>query len=158
MHRSRGRGNVGVAPRVFLTRLVETASLGVTGVIAIDRHTDTTTVDIVVRLDGIVVAVPSSVVGVGEIGLAPRAVELTVSVPVAGLREGDLTVGGDANHSFVAGFQIEEEPGVAACAGHVSTGSLPVISDFVPQSNSDWAVGSEGNGVIMAIRIAIAQR
>ena len=157
MHRSRGCGNVGVAPRAFLTRLVETATLGVTGVIAIDRHTDTATVDIVVRLDGIVVAVPSSVVSVGEIGLAPRAVELTVFVPVARLREGNLTVRGDTNHSFVAGFQIEEEPGVAARAGHVSARSLPVISDFVPHSNSDWAVGSEGNGVIMTIRIAIAQ-
>ena len=158
MHRSRRRGNVGVAPRVFLTGLVETASLGVAGVIAIDRHTDTTTVDIIVRLHGIVIAVPSSVVGVGEIGLAPRAVELTVSVPVAGLREGYLTIGGDANYSFMASFQIEEEPGVAARAGHVSTRSLPVISNFVPHSNSDWAVGSEGDGVIMAIRIAIAQR
>ena len=158
MHRSRGGGNIGVTPRVFLTRLVETTRFGVTGVIAIDRDTDTTAVDIIVRHDGIVIAVPSSVDSIGKIGLAPRAIELTVSIPVAGLRERNLTIGGDTNDSLVAGFQIEEEPSVAARAGHVSTGSLPVISDFVPQSNSYWTVGSEGDGVIMAIRIAIAQR
>ena len=157
VHRSRGGGNVGITPRVFLTRLVETARCGVAGVIAIDRHTNTTAIDIVVRFNGVVVAVPSSVVGIGKISLAPRAIELTIFIPVAGLRERNLTIGGNTNDSLVAGFQIEEEPSVAARASHVSTGSLPVISDFVPQSNSDWTVGSEGDGVIMAIRIAIAQ-
>ena len=156
MHRSRGR--VGLASRVLLTGLVETARFGVTGVIAIDRHTDTATVDIVIRFDGIVVTVPGAVVGVGEIGLAPRAVELTVLISVTSLREGKLTVGRDANDSLVAGFKVEEEPGVAARAGHVPAWSLPVISNFVPHSNSDWAVRSEGNGIIMALLVAIAQR
>ncbi len=154
MHRSRRR--VGTASRVLLTRLVETACFGVTDVIAIDCHTYTAAVDIVVRFNGVVVAVPGSVVGVREIGLAPRAVELTVFVPLAGLRERNLTVGGDANGSLFAGCKIEEEPGIAARAGHFPTGGLPVVSDFVPQSNSDCAVGGEGDGVIMAVRVAIA--
>ena len=154
MHGSRGR--ISVASCVLLTFFVKTARFGVTGVIAINQNTDTTTVDIVVRHNGIVVAVPGSVVGVGEISLAPRAVELTILVPVADLSKRNLAVGGDANDSLVASFQIEEEPGVAARAGHVPTGSFPVISDFIPQSDSDCAVGSEGEGVIMAVRIAIA--
>ena len=154
MHRSRGR--VGAASRILLTGLVETALFGVTDIIPIDRHTDTTTVDIVVRFDGVVVAIPGSVVGVREVSLAPRAVVLAVPVPGASLREGNLTIGGDTNDSLVAGFQIEKEPGVAARAGHVATGSLPVISDFIPQSDSDSAVGSEGDGVIVTVRIAIA--
>lgn len=58
----------------------------------------------------------------------------------------------------MAGFQIEEKPSVAARAGHVPTRSLPVISDFIPQSDSDCAIGSEGDGVIMAVCIAIAKR
>lgn len=155
MHRSRRR--IGVASCVLLTGLVETARFGVTGVIAIDRHTKTTAVDIVVRHDGIVVAVPGSIVGVRKVGLAPWAIELTISVPLAGLRERNLTIGGNANDSLVASFQVEEEPGVAARAGHVPTGGLPVISDFVPQSDSDCAVGSEGDGVVMAVGVAIAQ-
>lgn len=154
MHGSRRR--VGVASCVLLTCFVEATRFGVTGVIAINRHTDTTTVDIVVRHNGIVVAVPGSVIGVREIGLAPRAVELTVSVPVAGLSKRNLTIGGDTNNSLVAGFQIEEKPGVAARSGHGPTRSLPVISDFIPQSDSDCAIGSEGDGVIMAVRVAIA--
>ena len=154
MHRSCRR--VGFASRVLLTGLVEAARIRVTGVIPIDRHTNTTTVDIVVRFDGIVVAIPCSVIGIREIGLAPWAVELTVSVSVAGLREGNLTVRGHANDSFVAGFQIEEEPGVAAGASHAATGSLPIVSHFIPQSDSDCAVGSKGDRVIMAVGIAIA--
>ena len=130
MHRSRGW--VGVASCVLLTGLVETARVGITDVIAIDRHTDTTTVDIIVRFHGIVIAAPGSVVGVREIGLAPRAIELTVFVPVAHLREGNLTVGGDADDSHVVGRKIEEKPSVTARAGHLSTRSLPVISNFVP--------------------------
>jgi len=155
MHRSSRR--VGVASCVLLTGLVKTTPVGITDGIAIDRHTDTTTVDIVVRFDGIVVAVPGSIVGVREIGLAPRAIELTVSVPVADLREGHLTVRGNADDSLFVGRKIEEKPGVAARAGHGSTRSLPVISNFVPQSNSNWALGIEGDGVVMAVGIAIAQ-
>lgn len=85
MHRSRGR--VGIASCVLLTGLVETAPVRITDVKSIDGHTDSTAVDIVVRFDGIVVAAPGPVVGVREIGLAPRAIELTVFVPVADLRE-----------------------------------------------------------------------
>ena len=155
MHRPRRR--IGVASCVLLTRLGETALFGITGVIAVNRHTDTTTVDIVVRLDGIIIAVPGSVVGVREIGLAPRAVELTVAVSVADLGEGNLAVGGDTNNSLVASLEIEKKPGVAARAGHIATGSLPIISNFIPQSDTDCAVGSEGDGVVMAVRIAIAQ-
>ena len=155
MHRPRRR--VRAASCVLLTRLVETALFGITGIIAIDRHTDTATVDIVVRFDGIIIAVPGSVVGVREIGLAPRAIELTVSISFADLGEGNLTVGGDTNDSLVASLEIEEKPGVAARAGHVAIGSLPIISNFIPQSDTDCAVGSEGDGVIMAVCIAIAQ-
>ena len=154
MHRS--GGGVRVASCVLLTRLVETTRVGITDVKAIDRHTDATTVDIVVRFDGIVVAVPGSVVAVREIGLAPRAVELTVSVPLADLRERNLTIRGNADDSLFIGCKIEEKPGVAACAGHGSTRSLPVITNFVPQSNSNWALGIEGDGVVVAVGIAIA--
>lgn len=154
MHRSRGR--VGTASCFLLASLVEAALVGITRVIAINRHTDTTTVDIVVRFDRIVVAVPGSVIGVREIGLAPRTIKLTVFVPVAHLREGDLTVRGDADDSLLVGSKIEEEPGIAACAGHAPTGSLPVISNFVPQSHSNCAIRCEGDGVIMAVGIAIA--
>ena len=101
MHRTGGR--VGVAPRVLLAGLVEATRAGITDVEAVDRHADAAAVDVVVRLDGIVVAAPGSVVGVGEVGLAPRAVELAVFVPVADLREGNLTVGGDADDGLVVG-------------------------------------------------------
>ena len=155
MHRPSRR--VGAASCVFLTGLVETAFFGITGLVAIDRHTDATTVDIVVRFDGIIIAIPGSVVGVGEIGLAPRAIVLTVSVPFAGLGEGNLAIGGDANDSLVASLEIEEKPGVATRAGHVATGSLPIVSNFIPQSDSDCAVGSESDGVIVTFFIAVAQ-
>lgn len=154
MHGSRGR--VGLASCVLLTGLEETAPVGVTDVVAINLNTDTATVDIIVRHDGIVVAVPGAVVGVGEISLAPRAVELTISVPFAGLGERKLTVGGDADDSLVASLKIEKEPGVATGAGHVSLRSLPVISDFVPNCDGDCALGMEGDGVIMAVRVAVA--
>ena len=154
MHRSCGR--VGIASCALLTGLVETACVGITGVVSIDLDTDTTLVDIIVRFDRIVVAVPGSVVGVRKISLAPGAIELTVFVPVADLRKGKLTVGGDADDSLVVCCKIEHEPGVAACAGHAPARSLPVVSNFVPQSNGDWAVGSKGDGVIMAVGIAIA--
>lgn len=130
MHRSRGR--VGIASCVLLTGLVKTAPVGITDIIAIDRHTDPTTVDVVVRFNGIVVAAPGSIVGVGEIGLTPRAIELTISIPVADLREGNLTVWSDADDSVIVGRKIEEKPGVAARASQLSTWSLPVISNFVP--------------------------
>lgn len=155
MHRSRGR--IGTASCGLLAGLVEAARVGITGVKAFDRHADTTTVDIIVRFDGIVIAIPCSVVGVREIGLAPRAIELTIFVPVADLREGNLTISSDADDSLVVSRKIKEEPGVAARASQVSTGSLPIISNFVPQSNSDRAVGSEGDGVIVTVGIAIAQ-
>lgn len=155
MHGSGGR--VGTASCLLLTGLVETARLGITGVIAIDRHTDAAAVDVVVRFDGIVVAVPGTVVGVRKIGLAPGAIELTVSVPLAGLREGYLTVRGNANDSLFVGRQIEEEPSVAARAGHRPTRSLPVVSNFVPQCDGDCAIGNKCDGEIMAVRIAITQ-
>lgn len=154
MHRSRRR--VSIASCALLTRFVETARAGITFVKAIDRYTDTTTIDIVVRFDGIVVAAPSSVVGVREIGLAPGTIKLTVFVPVADLRKGNLTVRGDTYDSLLVGRKIKKEPGVAACAGHGPTRSLPVVSNFVPHGDSDWAVGIEGDGVILAIGIAIA--
>ena len=81
---------------------------------------------------------------------------MTVSVPVADLREGNLTVSCDADDSFLVSREIEEEPGIATGASQGATDSLPIISNFVPQSDSDWAVGSEGDGVIMAVGIAIA--
>lgn len=130
MHGSRRR--VGIASCALLTRLVETACVGITDVVAIDRYTDTTTVLITVCFDGIVVPAPGTVVGVREISLAPRAVELTVSIPVADLREGYLTICSDADDSIFVSRKIEEKPGVAARSGQRSTRSLPVISDFVP--------------------------
>lgn len=149
---------VGVASCAFLTRLIETACVGITDVVAINLYTDTTTVLITVCFDGIVVPAPGTIVGVREIGLAPGAVELTILVPVADLREGNLTVGCNADDSLVVGRKIKEKPGITARSGQTSTGGLPIISDFVPQSDSDWAVGREGDGVIMAVGIAIAQR
>lgn len=130
MHRS-GRG-VGIASCVLLTGPVETAGVGITDVVAIDRHTDTTTVDIIVRFDGIVEAVPGCVLCVRKIGLTPRAIELTVCVPVADLREGNLAIRGDADDSLVVGRKVEGEPGIAAGASHGPSGCLPVISNFVP--------------------------
>ena len=130
MHGS--RWGVGIASCALLTRLVETACVGITDVVAIDRYTDTTSVVIIVCFDGIVVPAPGSVVGVREISLAPRAVELAVSIPVADLREGNLTIGCDADDSLLVGCKIKEKPGVAACAGQGSTRSLPIISNFVP--------------------------
>lgn len=154
MHRSRGR--ISIASCALLTRLVETARVGITCVKAIDRHTDTPTVNVVVRFDGIVVAAPGSVVGVREIGLAPGAIELTVFVPIADLRKGNLTIRGNTDNSLLVGCKIKEKPGVAARAGHGPTRSLPVVSNFVPQCDSDWAVGIERDGVVLAVGIAIA--
>ena len=155
MHRSCGR--VGVASCALLTGLVETAGIGITGFIAIDRHTDTATVDIIVGFHGIVVPARGFIVCVRKISLAPGTIELTIFVPVADLREGKLTIRGDADDSLVVSRKIEKEPGVAARAGHGPTGSLIVIANFVPQSDGDWAIGSEGDGVIVTVGIAIAQ-
>ena len=81
---------------------------------------------------------------------------MTIAVPVADLREGNLTVGGDTDDSLLVGRKIKKKPGVAARAGQAPTRSLPVVSNFVPQCDSDCAFGIERDGVVMAIGIAIA--
>ena len=130
MHGSRRR--VRIASCALLTSLVETASVGITDVVAIDSYTDTTTVDEIVCFDGIIVTARCTIVAVRKIGLAPGAVELPVFIPVADLREGKLTVGCNADDSLVVGRKIKEKPGIAARSGQRSARSLPIISDFVP--------------------------
>ncbi len=153
--------NVRVAARVQLGGADKAVRILATAVEASSAHSQKSSVACAVGDGGAVVARCSVIgrIGISKICLAPSAVKLTCgSTSITCLRECDLTVGGEREDRGLTRGKREFEEGIATGASLDTTRSLVIITDFVPQSNLDVAVGSEGDCIVMAVGLAIAQR
>ena len=153
--------NVRVAARVQLGGADEAVRLLATAVEASSTHSQKSSVACAVGDGGAVVARCTVIgrIGISKICLAPGAVKLTGgSTSITCLGECDLAIGCEGEDRGLTRGKREFEEGIATGASLDTTGSLVVITNFVPQGNLAVAIGSEGDRIVIAVGLAIAQR
>ncbi len=153
--------NVCIAARVQLGGADEAVRLLATAVEASSAHSQKTSVACAIR-DGRAVVARCTIIGrigISKICLAPSAVKLTGgSTSITCLRECDLAVWGEREDCGLTRGKREFEESIATGASLDTTRSLVIITNFVPQGNLDVAVGREGDRIVIAVGLAIAQR
>ena len=153
--------NIRVAARVQLGGADEALRLLATAVEASSAHSQKSSVACAVGDGGAVVARCAVIgrIGISKICLAPGAVKLTCgSTSITRLGECDLAIGGEREDRGLTRGKREFEESIATGASLDTTCSLVIITNFVPHGNLDVAVGSEGDRIVIAVSLAIAQR
>ena len=153
--------NIRVAACVQLGGADEALRLLATAVEASSAHSQKSSVTCAVGDGGAVVA-RCAVIGriaISKICLAPSAVKLTCgSTSITCLGECDLAIGGEREDRGLTRGKREFEEGIATGASLDTTRSLVIVTNFVPHGNFDVAVGSEGDRIVIAVGLTIAQR